>query len=225
MSINSILNIFNSIWLALIIDPIKSIGALASIGTLIIGWKNLTKDTTRVSVIVKRASNGPLILQNPQQEFLLFEVYNQGISPVVINEVGIKIPRKVSSKNKFINLVDLPYSYLKMKDNESAIGTSECVGLPGTVPAKSKGIFMVSYSKMREASTNYQKRTISSTSPEFVGSQRLIKTFQQFQNCEIPPGKCLKVTPYVFTGCGKHCIGKIANIKLGNLGDVLTFGE
>jgi hypothetical protein len=219
------LNTLNSIWFALVSDPIKSIGALASIGTLIIGWKNLTKDTTRVSVIVKRASNGPLILQHPQQEFLLFEVYNQGISPVVINEVGIKISGKVWSKTKLINLVDLPHSYLNMKDNDSAIGTSECVGLPGTVPAKSKGIFMLSYSKMREASNNYQNRTISSTSPEFVGSQRLIKTFQEFQKCEMPPGKCLKITPYVFTGCGKYCIGKIANIKLGNLGDVVTFWE
>jgi len=108
----SLLNALNSILSALMSDPIKSITAFAvivsasaAIGGLIIGWKNLKKDTTRVGVVVQRAQNGPLILQSPQKEFLLFEVYNQGISPVVINEVGIKVPQKLWGKPKLINLL------------------------------------------------------------------------------------------------------------------------
>jgi hypothetical protein len=114
--INFLLDTLNSIWSALTNDPIKSISAFASTGALIVGWKNLKKDTTRVSVVAKRAQNGPLILQRPQEEFLLFEVYNQGITPVVINEVGIKISGSFWSKSELVNLVDLPHSYLDMRE-------------------------------------------------------------------------------------------------------------
>lgn len=223
------LNTLNSIWSALVSDPIKSITALAAIisasaaiGGLIIGWKNLKKDTTRVSVVVQRAQNGPLILQHPQEEFLLFEVYNQGISPVVINEVGIKASQQSWGKPKLINLVDLPDSYLHMRGQESAIGTLECMGVPGTIPARSTGIFLLSYSRMREASINYQKRSISPSAPGFVGSQRVVRAFQEFQKLEIPKGKCLQITPYVLAGSGEYFFGKKAMIKLGNLGDAIT---
>ncbi|MBE9205475.1 hypothetical protein IQ244_02790 [Nostoc sp. LEGE 06077] len=222
------LNTSDSILSALSSDPIKSITAFAAIisasaaiGGLIVGWKNLKKDTTRVSVVVKRAQNGPLILQHPQEEFLLFEVYNQGISPVVINEVGIKIPHKCWWKFKLINLVDLPESYLHMRGHKSAVGTLECVGVPGTIPARSTGIFLLSYSRMREASINYQKQSISPLTPGFVGSQRVIKAFQEFQKFEISKEKCLKIVPYVLTGSGEYFFGKKAIIKLGNLGDVV----
>jgi hypothetical protein len=158
-AINFLLSILNSIWSALTNDPIKSISAIAATisafaatGALMVGWKNLKKDATRVSVVAKRAQNGPLILQHPQEEFLLFEVYNQGITPIVINEVGIKISGNFRSKGELINLVDLPHSYLHMRGQESAIGTLECVGLPGTIPARSTGIFLLNYSSMREAS-------------------------------------------------------------------------
>ncbi|MHC5833633.1 MAG: hypothetical protein ACYT04_000000100975, partial [Nostoc sp.] len=79
--VNFILSTLNTIWSALISDPIKTIGAFTSTGALIIGWMNLKKDTTKVSVVVKRAHNGPAILQRPKEEFILFEIYNQGISP------------------------------------------------------------------------------------------------------------------------------------------------
>ncbi|MEH2354748.1 hypothetical protein [Nostoc sp.] len=229
--VNFILSTLNIIWSALISDPIKTIGALTSTGALIIGWMNLKKDTTKVSVVVKRAHNGPLILQRPQQEFLLFEIYNQGISPVVINQVGIRLPRKNSNKTKlinlflykFINLVDLPYSYLDMRGQESAIGTLECVGVPGTVPAKSTGIFLLDYSRMRETSIAYQQKSMSPTNAEFVGSQRAIKAFQEFQNLEMPQGKRLQITPYVLTGSGEKITGKKTIITLGNLGDAIAY--
>lgn len=210
-------------------DPIKSIAAIAAIisasaaiGGLIIGWKNLKKDITRISVIVQRAQNGPLILQYPQEEFLLFEVYNQGISPVVVNEVGIKVSQRSWKKPKLINLVDLPDAYLNTRGQESAIGTLECVGVPGTVPARSTGIFLLSYSRMKEAHNNIQKRNIAPSDPVFVGSQRVIKAFQEFQKLEVPKDKCLQITPYVLTGSGEYFFGKKAMIKLGNLGDVVT---
>ena len=192
--INFLLDNLNVFWLALISDPIKSIGAFAAISSSIIGWKNLKKDNTRLNVVVKRAQNGPLILQHPQKEFLLFEVYNQGTSPVVINEIGIKVPRTVLKKSKFINLVDLPYSCLHMRGNESAIGSLEYVGLPGTIPASSQGIFLLNYSSMREASINYQNQSISPSMPVFVGSQRVIRTFQEFKNLEILQGKSIQIT-------------------------------
>lgn len=227
--VNFLLNVLNSIWSSLISDPVKSITAIAAIisasaaiGGLIIGWKNLKRDTTRVSVVVQRAQNGPLVLQHPQKEFLLFEVYNQGISPIVINEVGIKIPQKSWGKPKLINLVDLPDSHLHMRGQESAIGTLECVGLPGTIPARSTGIFLLSYSNMKEASINYQRRSISPNAPGFVGSQRVVRAFQEFQNFEIPKGKCLQITPYILTGSGEYFVGKKAIVKLGNLGDAVA---
>lgn len=118
-TVDSLLETLNVFWSALVNDPIKSVSACAAMisafsatGALIVGWKNLRKDTTRVNVVVKRAQNGPLVLQHPAEEFLLFETYNRGISPVVINEVGIKISRKFWGQVKFINLVDLPNSYL-----------------------------------------------------------------------------------------------------------------
>lgn len=102
------LNSLNTIWSALISDPIKSIGALAAIisasaaiGTLII---SLRKDATKVKVVVKRAKNGSLILQHPQEEFLIFEVYNQGTTPVVINEIGITVFRGLWRKNNLLIL-------------------------------------------------------------------------------------------------------------------------
>jgi len=224
---NFMMNTLNSILSALKSDPIKSISAfaatisaLAATGALIVGWKNLKKDTTRVSVVAKRAQNGPLILQDPQEEFLLFEVYNQGISPVVINEVGIKISGKSWGKTKRVNLVDLPDSFLDMRGQESAIGTLECVGLPGTIPARSTGIFLLNYSSMRKASINYQKQSIPSMDPNFVGTQRVIRAFQEFQNREVPGG--IQITPYVLTGSGECFVGKKAIIKLGNLGDAVT---
>ncbi len=220
--VNFLLNTLNTIWVALISDLIKSISAFASIGAFIVGWKNLKKDTTRISVVAKRASNGPLILQRPREEFLLFEVYNQGISAVVINEIGIKASKKSLFKNNFINLVDLPHGYTCMKGHEEAIGTLECVGLPGTIPARSLGIFLLNYSCMRDAAFNYHEQNISPDSLDFVGSQRVIKTLQEFEKFENHQGKCIQITPYVLTGSGEHLVGKKSIIKLGVLGSAVA---
>lgn len=227
--VDFIIKIINKIGSASINDPIKSIGAFASIisafaaiSGLIIGWKNLKKDTTRISVVVKRVQNGPLILQNPREEFIIFEIYNQGILPVVINEVGIRVSGELWSQNKFINLVDLPHSYLYMKGTEEAIGTLECVGLPGTIPTRSMGVFLLNYSSMENASINYQKQNISSDSLEFVGSRRVIRTVQEFQKSLDNQGKQLQITPYVLTGSGERFIGRRAFIKLGKLGDAVA---
>jgi hypothetical protein len=75
---------------------------------------------------------------------------------------------------------------------------------------------------MREASINYQRRSISPSVPGFVGSQRVVRAFQEFQKLEIPKGECLQITPYVLTGSGEYFFGKKAVIKLGNLGDAVT---
>lgn len=225
----SFLNTLNSIWSALVSDPIKSISAFAAtisafaaIGALIVGWKNLKKDTIRVGLIVKRAQNGPLILQYPQKEFLLFEVYNQGITPVVINEVGIRLNWQIWRKNKLINLVDLPYSHSHIRGQESAIGSLECIDLPGTIEARSMGVFLLDYSGMRDAAMHFQKRNISPTDPDFVGSKRVIKVFHEFQNLKNSENKYLQITPYVLTGSGEVFIGKKAYIKLGYLGDAVS---
>jgi hypothetical protein len=133
-----IINNLNRISSTFLDDPIKTIGAFASIGALVISWKNFKKDSTKVGLVVKRAQNGPLILQHPNDKYLIFEIYNRGISSVVINEIGIRSSQKPWVKNKYINLVDLPYS--DMKDPEQGIGSLECVGLPGTIPGRSMGV-------------------------------------------------------------------------------------
>lgn len=216
------MNALNSIWSDLKSDPIKSVTALAAIGGLIIGWINLKKDSIRIAVVVRRAQSGPLILQHPRDEFLLFEVYNQGISPVVINEVGIKIPRRPLGKARFINLVDLPNSQLIIKGREGSIGTREYVGIPGTIPARSMGIFVLCYSDLRESFNNCQKQSISSTDLNFVGSQTVIKIFQEFQSLEASQGQFLHITPYASTGAGKRFVGRKAIIRLGILGEAIA---
>ena len=217
-----VLNSLSTVWSALISDPIKSIGTFASIGTLIISWKNSTKDNTRVNVSVKRAQNGPLILQHPNEEFLIFEIYNQGTTPVVINEIGVTGSRRIWRKKKNVNLVDLPYADVKIRNQQGALGTLEYVGLPGTVPGKSLGVFLLKYSGMKARYLNYQERKISPESSDFVGSERLIKTCQEFQKLQDGQGKYLQITPYVLTGSGKRFIGSKASIKLGSLGEIVV---
>ncbi|MBA3922778.1 MAG: hypothetical protein H0X31_14210 [Nostocaceae cyanobacterium] len=216
-----VLNGLSIVWSDLISDPIKSIGAFASIGTLIISWKNFKKDNTRLNLIVKRAQNAPLILQHPSEEFLSFEIYNQGILPVVINEIGITVTRRPWSKTKFINLVDLPHASLEISGTD-AIGTLEYTVLPGSLPAKSLGVFLLNYSKMKAASLNYQNSRISSESLDFFGSERLIKTCQQFQKLQDNQGKNLQIIPYVITGSGERFISRKSCVKLGSLGDAVV---
>jgi hypothetical protein len=216
-----LLHTFALILSTLIVDPLKTISAFSATGALVISWKNLRKDATKVSVIAKRAYNGPLILQNPQKEYLLFEVYNQSISPIVINEVGIRMHENFWRKPKFINLIDLPYSYMDISNQDGAIGSLEYIGLPGTIPTKSVGILLFCYSSMREASINCQNRNISQNYPGFVGDQRLIRAFQEFSILENRQERTLRVTPYVLTGSRAYAVGKKAIIKLGNLGEAL----
>ena len=214
--LNSIMNSLSTIWSGLINNPIKSTG------TLIISWKNLTKDNTKVKVSVKRAQNGPLILQHPNEEFLIFEIYNQGVTPIVMNEIGVIGSRRIWRKKQFINLVDLAYADVKIRNQEGAIGSLECVGLPGTVPGKSLGVFLLQYSSMKTKFINYQERKASPESSDFVGRERLIKTYQEFQKLQNNQGKYLKITPYVITGCRNCFIGSKASIKLGSLGDAVV---
>jgi len=54
----------------------------------------------------------------------------------------------------------------------------------------------------------YREESISSSNADFVGSQRLIKAFQNFKILEMPQGKILQITPYVLTGSGEHITGK-----------------
>ena len=211
----------HTFWKSLTSDPIRSVTAFAATGGLIVGWKNLNKDSIRVDVVVKRAQNGPLVLQHPTEEFLLFEIYNQGMCPVVVNEVGIKVSGRLFNQAKFINLVDLPDSYLDIRGKEEAIGTLECVGVPGTIPIRSLGVFLLRYSGMRNASLEYKKQKISPTNLNHVGSQKVIKTFQEFQSLEVSEGKSLQIIPYVLTGSGERFVGRKGIIKLGNLSEVV----
>ncbi|MBN3947214.1 MAG: hypothetical protein HWQ38_12350 [Nostoc sp. NMS7] len=220
--VNYLIISLSTVWAALVSDPIKSIGSLAAIGTLLISWNNSRKDTTRVKVAVKRGQNGPLILQHPRDEFIIFEIHNKGLTSVVINEIGIKVPSKLWSKNQFINLVDLPHADLNLRESKEAIGTLECVGLPGTVSTKSLGVFLLCYSRMKEASLSYQKQKISSDSLDYVGRQRLIKVCQEFQKLQDSQGKNLQIIPYVLTGSGERFVGKKFYVKLGILGDAIV---
>jgi hypothetical protein len=209
------MNELSMIFSALIDDPIKTAGAIASTGAMIIGWKNFKKDSTKVNVVVKRAQNGPLALQHPDNEYLLFEVYNQGISPVVINEIGIRVSEIIWINHKFINLVDLAYSTIK--DPKKSIGSIECIELPGTIPGRATGIFLLDYSGMRNSFLHLQKRKLSSDSLGF-GNQRLIKAFHEFQRHQTREETHLQIIPYVFTGSGEIFIGSKSLIKLGDLG-------
>ena len=202
----------------MISDPIKSIGALAAIigastgtGSLII---NLRKDATKLNLIVKRAQDGPLILQHPWEEYLKFEVYNQGITSVVINEIGITVFRGLWMKKQFVNLVGLPYADLDIRNQNNAIGAIEYEGLPGSIPPKSLGLFLLHYSGMKAAYLNYQKQEISSDNLHFVGSQRVKKTCEEFQKLEDRQGKNVQIIPYVLTGSGKRFVGRKSCAKL-----------
>ncbi len=209
----------SNIFSAFMEDQIKAVAAIASTGAMIISWKNFKKDFTKVNVVVKRSQNGPLALQHPNNEYLIFEVYNQGISPVVINKIGIRVPKFFWSKYKFINLVDLATSAIK--DPDKFIGSLECVGLPGTIPGRSTGVFLLDYSGMRNSFLHIQQRNPSSNSLGF-GNKRLIKTFQEFQRCQVQEETHLQIIPYILTGSGEYFTGSKSIIKLGDLGDTIS---
>lgn len=215
------LNSLSTVWSALISDPIKSIGAFASIGTLILSWKNLKKDATKVVLNVKRRTNGPLALQRPTEEYIDFEVYNQGTTPVVINEIGITTCRNLWSK-QFINLVELPDGHTRITNPGGAIASLDYVQLPGTIPARERGIFLLHYSRMRAAYFNYQNQEISPESPHFVGSQRLKRTYEEFQRLQERQGSNLQIIPYVLTGSGERFVGRKACVRLGILSDAVV---
>lgn len=226
--IDFLLSTFNTIGSVLVSDPIKSITALAAItsalaasGGLVVGWKNLNRDITRLRVTVKRAQNGYLILQSTNEEYLLFEVYNQGATSVVINEIGIGTSRKPWKKTSFVNLVDLPESNIILKNMISPLGSHEGISIPGTIPAKSVGVFLLSYTRMRSVAAIYQASNVSSKSRDF-GSQRAINAFQEFQKLEIRQGESLQISPYVLTGSGESFLGRKVVVKLGSLNDSIT---
>lgn len=227
--VNFFLNSLSTLWFVLISDPLRSItafaaiiGAFASVGGLIIHWKNYTKDATKLDLIVKRAQDGPLILQHPWEEYLKFEVYNQGTTSVVINEIGITVSRGLWRKKQFVNLVGLPYADLDIRNQNNALGVIRYEGLPGSIPPKSLGLFLLHYSGMKAAYLNCQKQEISSDNLHFVGSQRLKKTCEEFQKLEDRQGKNVQIIPYVLTGSGERFVGRKAHVKLGSLGDAVV---
>ncbi len=227
--VNFFLNSLSTLWLTLISDPLRSItafaaiiGAFASVGGLIINWKNFTKDATKLDLIVKRAQDGPLILQHPCEEYLKFEIYNQGTTSVVINEIGITVSRGLWRKKQFVNLVSLPHADVDIRNQNNALGVIRYEGLPGTIPPKSLGLFLLHYSGMKAAYRNYQKQEISSDNLHFVGRQRLKKTCEEFQKLEERQGKSVQLIPYVVTGSGECFVGRKGCAKLGTLGDALV---
>ena len=220
-AVTFLLNSVNTIWLALISDPIKTIGAFASIGALIISWKNLKKDATKISLVVERAQDGPLILQYPDQEFLVFKVHNQSATSIVVNEVGIVITERLTKKH-FINLIDVPYADMRLKGKEDALGSIECVGLPGDIPARSMGVSLLNYSALREASINYRSRKIVPDNPNFFGSNRVIRIFQACEKLQDSKGLTLHIIPYAVTGSGERFIGSKSRILLGSLGHTVS---
>jgi hypothetical protein len=108
-----------------------------------------------------------------------------------------------------------------MKDPEKGIGSLECVGLPGTIPGRSMGVFLLSYSGMKESYQNIQKQSLSSSDLSF-GNQRLTKTFQEFQRYENQQKTYLQIIPYCLTGSSEHFVGRRSLIKLGNLKDSIS---
>ena len=226
--VNFFLNSLSTLWFALISDPLRSItafaaiiGAFASVGGLIINWKNFTKDATKLDLIVKRANDGPLILQHPWEEYLKFEVYNQGTTSVVINEIGITVSRGLWRKKQFVNLVGLPHADMDIRNQNNALGVIRYEGLPGSIPPKSLGLFLLHYSGMKTAYRNYQKQEIPADNLRFVGSQRLKKTCEEFQKLEDRQGKSVQIIPYVITGSGERFVGRKSCAKLGTLGDAV----
>lgn len=227
--VNFFLNSLSTVWFVLISDPLRSItafaaiiSAFASVGGLIINLKNYTKDATKLDLIVKRAQDGPLILQHPRAEYLKFEVYNQGTTSVVINEIGITVSRGIWKKKQFVNLVGLPHADLDIRNQHNALGAIKYEGLPGSIPPKSLGLFLLHYSGMKTAYLNYQKQEISADDLHFVGSQRLKKTCEEFQKLEDRQGKNVQIIPYVLTSSRERFVGRKAYVKLGTLGDAFV---
>jgi len=218
--VDFIISSLNTVWFALIADPIKTIGAFASIGALIISWKNFKKDTTRISISVKRAQNGAIALQHPTKEYLLFEVCNKGILAVVINDIGIRVCGRFRLRNQFISLVDMPMAHIYMKGDEKGIGSLECVELPGSIPARTLGVFLLDYSGLKKEFTNCPNRDSLHETKNF-GYRRVINAFNEFQKLEHIQGKYIQVTPYILTGSGERFVGKKSIVELGNLGDIV----
>ena len=184
---------------------------------LIIAYKNLSKDRLILGIDVNRAKGGWLPVNFPKEEFILFEVYNKGVSSTVINEIGIIIPKKIFKDCQIINLVDLPYSTPRIKNPD----VSPYVELPGILSSQTTGRFLLNYTSLKEKAVHYQEFNLSSEKSEFIGSQRLINTFKKLKEMEIKEGKYIQITPYIMTGSGKKCVGKKSMIKLGYLSDCL----
>ncbi len=96
------------------------------------------------------------------------------------------------------------------------------MGLPGTIPARAMGVFLLNYSSLKDASLNYQKQNISPDRLDFVGSRRVNIILQEFYKSLDNQGKQLQITPYVLTGSGDRFVGRKAFIKLGKLGNAVA---
>jgi hypothetical protein len=101
------------------------------------------------------------------------------------------------------------------------MGSIECVGLPGTIPSRSMGVFLLSYSGMKKSHQSIKNKDLSPINSAF-GDKRLLDTFQSFKKCEKLQGTYLQIIPYCLTGSNEHFVGRKSLIKLGNLKDLIS---
>ena len=85
-------------------------------------------------------------------------MYNKGAYSTVINELGIIIPKKIFKDCQIINLVDLPYSNPRIKNQD----VSPCVELPGILSSGTAGRFLLNYTSLKEKAVHYQELNLSS---------------------------------------------------------------
>ena len=159
-SFNQILNhgITEVVKLVTLIIPFSPILSLVPLFGLIIAYKNLSKDRLILEIDINRAKDGWLPVNFPKEEFILFEVYNKGVSSTVINEIGIIIPKKIFKDCQIINLVGLPYSDQRIKNPD----VSPYVELPGILSSQTTGRFLLNYTSLKEKAVHYQELNLSS---------------------------------------------------------------
>ncbi|MGB2925450.1 MAG: hypothetical protein WBB82_09125 [Limnothrix sp.] len=202
-------------------DPVKYVTAFATVinsflasGALFISWKNSRKDETRLDVVAERLVSGSLALQNQQQEYIVFKVYNKSNHPILIDEVGIKVKR-----NKYINLVDLAGVHEYSSDS-IILGTNSYTVIPGILQSKCIGYFLINYSCMRKYANQYDDEQKSSSDNFSTGKNRVINTYRYFQSSESSDGQEIKLQAYILTGSKKYFVGNKSRITLGNISRV-----
>lgn len=155
-----------------------------------------------------------LAIQQPFTNYLLIEVVNKGYQAVIINEIGIVVHRR-----KYINFVDMPWTFPLLKDHEEEMmGSLKWVAIPGTVNPQSIGIAQILFSNLEEAYKNIKKgKELSLEEPGYLGKLNLITAYEELMKSYDTSTQVLTVKPYTVTTTGQRFIGKKKTIKLGNL--------